>query len=80
MRFRLYLFCKWIKQFCRFLQNIKSFYTFYSDYEYDGDMCKYIIDQYTQVLCNRTKVMSKPTYYAGHVIARLDEWYSDHAE
>ena len=77
MRFRLYLFCEWIKKFCRFLKNIKSFYKFYSDYEYDGDMCNYIIEQYTQVLCNRTKVMSKPTYYAGHVIARLDEWYSD---
>ena len=80
MGFRIYLFCEWMKRFFRFLKSIKSFYKFYSDYEYDGETCRFIIEQYTQVLCNRTKTMSKPTYYASGVINSLDEWYSDHAE
>lgn len=80
MRFRFYLFCEWIKQFFRFLKSIESFYKFYSDYEYDGETCEFIVEQYTQVLCNRTSVMSKPTYYADDVISQLDKWYSDHAE
>ena len=80
MGFMIYLFCEWMKRFFRFLKSIKSFYKFYSDYEYDGETCRFIIEQYTQVLCNRTKTMSKPTYYASGVINSLDEWYSDHAE
>ena len=80
MGFRIYLFCEWVKRFCRFLKIVKSFYKFYSDYEYDGETCRFIIEQYTSVLCNRTRLMSKPTYYAGYVIQQLDDWYSDHAE
>lgn len=80
MKLRIYLFFEWIKQFFRFLKRIKSFYKFYADYEYDGETCRFIIEQYTQVLCNRTRVMSKPTYYAGDVVSQLDEWYSDHTE
>ena len=80
MRFMLYLFCELIKQFFRFLKSIKSFYKFYADYEYDGETCRFIIEQYTKVLCNRTRLMSKPTYYARAVISQLDDWYSDNAE
>ena len=80
MRFRIYLFCEWIKQFFRFLKSIKSFYKFYCDYWYDGNTCRFIVEQYTQVLCNRTRLMSKPTYYAGDVISQLDKWYSDRTE
>lgn len=83
MRFRLYLFCEWIKRFFRFLKSIKSFYKFYADYWYDGETCRFIIEQYTRVLCNRTRLMSKPTYYARDVISQIDDWYdchSDHAE
>ena len=80
MRFRIYLFCEWTKRFFRFLKSIKSFYQFYSDYGYDGETCEFIVEQYTQVLCNITRFMSKPTYYAGDVISQLDEWYSNHEE
>lgn len=80
MKFRVYLFCELVKQFFRFLKSIKSFYKFYCDYWYDGNTCRFIVEQYTQVLCNRTMVMSKTTYNAGDVISQLDEWYSDHAE
>lgn len=80
MKFRIYLFCEWIKRFFRFLKRIKSFYNFYCDYGYDGETCEFIVEQYTQVLCNRTKLMSKPTYYAGDVIRQIDDWYSDHTE
>ena len=80
MGFRIYCFRKWLKQFFRFLKSIKSFYKFYADYEYDGETCRFIVEQYTSVLCNRTKLMSKPTYYARDVIQQLDNWYSDRTE
>lgn len=49
----------------------------------DEETCRFIIEQYTRVLCNRTRLMSKPTYYARDVISQIDDWYdchSDHAE
>ena len=69
-----------MKTLIRFIKNLKSFYQFYKDYEYNGDACRVIIESYQEVLCSRTKTMSKPTYYAGDVISQLDEWYSDRTE
>lgn len=43
----------------------------------DGNDCRFIIENYQEVLCNRTKTMSKPTYYAKSVIAQMDRWYED---
>ena len=80
MRFRLYLICEWIKQFFKFLKSIKSFYKFYADYEYDGETCRFIVENYTDVLCNRTRLMSKPTYYAVDVISQIDDWYDCHSD
>lgn len=56
---------------------MKSFYRFYKDYEYNGDECEFIIENYQEVLCSRTKTMSKPTYYANSVIGEMDKWYED---
>ena len=72
----------WIemKTLIDFTKNLKSFYRLYKDYEYNGAECEFIIENYQEVLCSRTKTMSKPTYYAGDVISQLDDWYSDHAE
>lgn len=64
-----------MKQFLKFLTKIKSFWKFYQNYEYDGETVKFIIDNYQKVLCNRTKIMSKPTYYASDVITQIDNWY-----
>lgn len=66
-----------MKQFLKFLTKIKSFWKFYQNYEYDGEMVEFIIDNYQKVLCNRTKLMSKPTYYANDVIAQIDNWYDE---
>lgn len=66
-----------MKQFLKFLTKIKSFWKFYQNYGYDGETVEFIIDNYQKVLCNRTKLMSKPTYYAKDVIAQIDNWYEE---
>ena len=66
-----------MKTLIDFIKNLKTFYQFYRDYEYDGNDCRFIIENYQEVLCNRTKTMSKPTYYAKSVIAQMDRWYED---
>lgn len=53
-----------MKTLIDFVKKLKTFYQFYRDYEYDGNDCRFIIENYQEVLCNRTKTMSKPTYYA----------------
>lgn len=66
-----------MKQFLKFLTKIKSFWKFYQNYEYDGEDVGFIIDNYQKILCNRTKLMSKPTYYASDVITQIDNWYEE---
>ena len=66
-----------MKTLFRFIKNIKSFYKFYKDYEYNGEDCEFIIENYQEILCSRTKTMSKPTYCAEDVIAEIDRWYNE---
>ena len=66
-----------MKTLIDFIKNLKSFYRFYKDYAYNGDECEFIIENYQEVLCSRTKTMSKPTYYANSVIGEMDKWYED---
>lgn len=64
-----------MKQFLKFLTKLKGFWKIYSGYGYDGETVEFIIENYTKVLCNRTRLMSKPTYYARDVIAQIDDWF-----
>lgn len=66
-----------MKQFLKFLTKIKSFWKFYQNYGYDGETVEFITGNYERVLCNRTKTMSKPTYYANDVITQIDNWYEE---
>lgn len=66
-----------MKNLIKFIKNLKSFYKFYKDYEYSGDDCRFIIENYQDVLCNRTKTMSKPTYCAKDVVGEIDRWYQE---
>ena len=66
-----------MKTLINFIKNLKSFYQFYKDYEYNGDACRAIIENYQEVLCSRTKTMSKPGYCAKSVIAEIDKWYEN---
>lgn len=66
-----------MKQFLKFLTKIKSFWKFYQNYGYDGEDVGFIIENYERVLCNRTKTMSKPTYYLEDVLRELDNWYEE---
>ena len=62
-------------KFLKFLTKIKSFWKIYSGYGYDGETIEFIINNYTEVLESRTRIMSKPTYYARDVIEQIDDWY-----
>lgn len=66
-----------MKQFLTFITNLKSFWKFYRNYEYDGKTVEFIIENYQDILQNRTEKMSKPTYYSDAVIKQLDEWYEE---
>lgn len=66
-----------MKQFIKFLIKLKGFWEIYSGYGYDGEALEFIIENYTEVLENRTHTMSKPTYHAKDIIAQIDEWYED---
>lgn len=69
-----------MKQLLKFLTKIKSFWKFYQNYGYDGEDIEFIIDNYERVLYNRTKTMSKPTYYLEDVLRELDNWYEEMME
>lgn len=43
-----------MKTLIDFVKKLKTFYQFYRDYEYDGNDCRFIIENYQEVLCNRT--------------------------
>lgn len=66
-----------MKRLIDFIKSIKTFYKFYKNYGYNGDECSFIIENYQEVLCSRTRTMSKPTYYAKDIIAKIDEWYEN---
>lgn len=69
-----------MRQFFGFLKSLKSFWKLYRDYEYNGEALDFIIQNYEEVLKNRTKIMSKLTYYAKDVIRQLDEWYAERSD
>lgn len=62
-----------MKKFLKFLTKIKSFWKLYQNYEYDGETVEFIIDTYEKLLCNRTKTMSKPTYYLEDILSEIDK-------
>jgi len=69
-----------MQTFLKFLTKLRGFWKFYKHYEYDGETVEFIIDTYVKVLCNRTKTMSKPTYYCIDVVREIDNWYEDNPE
>lgn len=68
-----------IKDFFQFICRLNGYRKLDRDYGYDPDTYRFIISNYSEVLCSRTKFMSKPTYYAVDIIAQLDEWYEEQA-
>jgi len=69
-----------MRAFLKFLTKLKRFWKLYKDYEYDGETLEFIIENYQDVLQNRTALMSKPTYYAKDVIGQIDKWYEENPE
>lgn len=66
-----------IKGLITFIKQIPGYYKLYTWYEYDPMTYDFIVHHYQCVLSERTKRMSKPTYYWQDVVMELDEWYED---
>lgn len=63
-----------------FIRRIPGYRRLDKAWDYDPETYTFIINNYTQVLCDRTKSMSKPTYYASDVLSQMDEWYQEREE
>ena len=63
----LFVFIKWLPAYRRL----------HKEYGYRPDTYDYIIQNYQNVLCERTRTMSKPTYYWQDVVSEIDKWYEE---
>lgn len=70
---------EWAKSIWTFLRRIRGYRKLDEDYGYSPEDYRFILDNYSEVLCSRTKFMSKHTYHARDIISQLDEWYDDHS-
>ncbi len=77
MRFVLWNIKENIRNFFCFIKWLPGYYKLQQNYGYDPETYEFIIDNYEKVLCNRTRVMSKPTYYWKDVVAEIDRWYEE---
>lgn len=66
-----------MKEFLKFIKLIPGYFKFYHDHEYTGNDIEFIIQNYTKVLCSRTRTMSNPTYCAEDVISEIDRFYQE---
>lgn len=77
MRLRLYFLKEDIKQLFYFIKWLPGYFKLHKDYGYEPDTYSFIIQNYESVLCERTKVMSKPTYHWKDVVREIDRWYEE---
>lgn len=66
-----------LKELFEFIKNLKGYWKLQKDYGYKPETYDFIIDNYEKVLCERTKTMSKPTYYYEGVVRELDRYYEE---
>lgn len=69
-----------IKEIILFIKSLPGYYKLQKDYGYKPDTYSYIIENYEAVLCERTKLMSKPTYHWKDVVREIDRWYEEEYE
>ena len=77
MKIRLYFLKEDIKLLFYFIKWLPWYFKLHRNYGYNPDIYSYIIENYEQVLCNRTRTMSKPTYHWRDVIYEIDIWYEE---
>ena len=77
IRLRLLFLIEDIKYFLLFIKYLPGYFKLHYTYGYSPDTYNFIIDNYEQVLCNRTKLLSKPTYCWRTVINELDRYYEE---
>jgi len=77
MRDRLTFLERDIKEILMFIKWLPDYFRLHRNYGYKPDTYSFIIENYEMVLCERTKVMSKPTYHWQDVVREIDRWYED---
>lgn len=77
MRFKLRCFIENIKELLLFVKYLPGYYKLHTNYGYEPDTYDFIIDNYEKVLCERTKVLSKPTYHWRIVVNEIDRYYEE---
>ena len=66
-----------IKELLLFIRYLPGYYKLHKDYLYEPSTYDFIIQNYEQVLCNTTKVLSKPTYHWRTVVSEIDRYYEE---
>ena len=71
------IFKDFIIDLFNFVYHIPSYWRFYRGYGYNGEGCEFIVENYEKVLTERTRTMSKPTYYWQDVVSEIDKYYAE---
>ena len=66
-----------IKDFFIFIKWIPAYRKLHKNYGYHPYIYDFIIYNYQNVLTNRTRTMSKPTYTWQAVVSEIDRWYEE---
>ena len=77
IKLRILFLIEDIKTLLLFIRYIPGYYKLHRDYLYKPTTYDFIIQNYEEVLCNRTKVLSKPTYGWKTVVKELDRYYEE---
>ena len=77
IKLRLHFLLEDIKELLLFIKYIPGYYKLHKNYGYEPDIYDFIIENYVKVLCNTTKIMSKPTYYWKAVVSEIDRYYEE---
>ena len=77
IKLRLQFLLEDVKELLLFIKYIPGYYKLHRDYLYEPDTYSFIIQNYEQVLCNTTKIMSKPTYHWRAVVSEIDRYYEE---
>ena len=77
MKQRLIFLKEDIKDLFVFIKWLPAYFRLHRNYGYHPNTYDFIIDNYQKVLAERTRTMSKPTYYWQDVVSEIDRWYEE---
>ena len=70
-----------MKTLLTFIKHVPGFFRLYRDWGYTPNDYEFILDQYSEVLCDITgNRMSKHLYYAKDILSVVQEHYCDNCD